>query len=138
MQLSAETLRALFAMMQRAQGTQRRYVSVYHVPDADQEKEAGQRRMWSDPVKVKHWEEHLDTDTHIFFSGVQAFGMVGLRTDSVRGSARGLERTGHPLLDTALNFSNTGHIFRAWHGLSVAKNHSETPCAAASVAGSAL
>ena len=23
--------------------------------------------MWSDPVKVKHWEEHLDTDTHIFF-----------------------------------------------------------------------
>ena len=23
--------------------------------------------MWSDPVKVKHWEEQLDTDKHIFF-----------------------------------------------------------------------
>ena len=38
LQLSAETLMALFAMMQRAQGPQRQYVSVYHVPDADQEK----------------------------------------------------------------------------------------------------
>ena len=53
--------------MQRAQGPQQQYVSVYHVPDAVREKEAGHRRMWSDPVKVKHWEEHLDTDTHIFF-----------------------------------------------------------------------
>ena len=42
-------------------------MSVYHVPDAGREKEAGHRRMWSDPIKVKHWEEHLDTDTHIFF-----------------------------------------------------------------------
>ena len=67
LQLSVETLTALFATMQRAQGPQRQYVSVYHVPDADREKEAGHRRMWSDPVKVKHWEEHLDTDTHIFF-----------------------------------------------------------------------
>ena len=67
LQLSAQTLTALFAMMQRAQGPQRQYVSVYHVPDADREKEAGNRRMWSDPVKVKHWEERLDTDTHIFF-----------------------------------------------------------------------
>ena len=23
--------------------------------------------MWPDPVRVKHWEECLDTDTHIFF-----------------------------------------------------------------------
>ena len=66
-QLGAETLTALFAMMQRAQGPQRQYVSVYHVPDADREKEAGHRRTWSNPVKVKHWEEHGDTHTHIFF-----------------------------------------------------------------------
>ena len=66
-QLSADTLTALFAMMQRVQGPQRQYVSVYNVPDADREKEAGNRRMWSDPVKVKHWAERLDTDTHIFF-----------------------------------------------------------------------
>ena len=96
LELSAETLTALFAMMQRVQGPQRQYVSVYHVPDADREKDAGHRRMWSNPVKVKHWEANLDADTHIFFSGVQVFGLVGLRTDSFRGSVRGLERTGHP------------------------------------------
>ena len=56
-------------MMQRAQRPERQYVSVYHVPDADREKEAGNRRMWSDPVKVKHWEERLDTDMHIFLRG---------------------------------------------------------------------
>ena len=67
LQLNAETLTAFFPMMQRAQGPQRQYVSVYHVPDADREKEASNRRIWSDPVKVKHWEERLDTDTHIFF-----------------------------------------------------------------------
>ena len=67
LQLSAETLAALFAMMQRVQGLQRQYVSVYNVPDADREEEASNRRMWSDPVKVKHWAERLDTDTHIFF-----------------------------------------------------------------------
>ena len=67
LQLSAETLTVLFAMMQHPQGPQRQYVSVYHVPDADREKEAGHRRMWSGPVKVKHWEERLDMDTHIFF-----------------------------------------------------------------------
>ena len=66
-QLSTETLTALFATMQRAQGPQRQYVAVYHVLDADQEKEAGHRRIWGDPVKPKHWEEHLDRDTHIFF-----------------------------------------------------------------------
>ena len=96
LQLSAETLTALFAMMQRAQGPQRQFVSVYNVPDADREKEAGNRRMSSDPVKVKHWEERLDTDTHTFFPGVQIWGLVGLRSDSVRGSARDLEGTGHP------------------------------------------
>ena len=37
--LSAETLTAFFATMQGAQGPQRQYVSVYHVPDDDQEKE---------------------------------------------------------------------------------------------------
>ena len=67
LQLSAETLMTLFAMMQRAQGPQRQFVLVYNVPDADREKVAGNRRMWSDPVRVKHWEECLDTDTHIFF-----------------------------------------------------------------------
>ena len=41
LQLSADTLTALFAMMQRAQGPQKQYVSVYNVPDADGEKEAG-------------------------------------------------------------------------------------------------
>ena len=45
LQLSAETLTALFAMMQRAQGPKRQYVSVYHVPDGDREKEAGNQRM---------------------------------------------------------------------------------------------
>ena len=67
LQLSAETLTALFAMMQRVQGPQRQFVSVYNVVDAEREKEAGNRRMWSDPVKVKYWEERLDTDAHIFF-----------------------------------------------------------------------
>ena len=67
LQLSAETLTASFAMMQRAQGPQEQFVSVCNVPDADREKEAVKRRMWSDPVKVKHCEERLDTDTHIFF-----------------------------------------------------------------------
>ena len=43
------------------------YVSVYNVPDADREQKSGNRQMWSDPVKVKHWEERLDTDRHIFF-----------------------------------------------------------------------
>ena len=66
LQLSAETLTALFAMMQHALGPRRAFVSVYNVPDADEQKEAGNRRMWSDPVKVKHWEERLDADTHIF------------------------------------------------------------------------
>ena len=42
-------------------------ISVYHVPDADRDAQASHRRMWSNPVKVKHWEEHLDMDTHIFF-----------------------------------------------------------------------
>ena len=80
-QLSAEMVTALFAMMHVAQGPQRQYVnvSVYHVPDADQEMEAGHRRMTSASVKVKHWEERLDTDTHIFFSGVQVFGLVRAR-----------------------------------------------------------
>ena len=67
LQLSVETLTALFAMMQRAQGLQWQYVCVYHVPDSDRKKEAGNGRMWSDLVKVKHWEERLDTDTHLFF-----------------------------------------------------------------------
>ena len=54
LQLSAEALTAFFPMMQRAQGPQRQYVSVYHVPDADREREAGNRRIWLDSVKVKH------------------------------------------------------------------------------------
>ena len=62
LQLSAKTLTASSAMMQHAQGPQRQYVSVYHVPHADREKEVGLRQLWSDPMKVKHWEEHLDTD----------------------------------------------------------------------------
>ena len=56
-------------------------MSVYHVPDADWEKEAGRRRMWSDLVKVNHSEEHLDTDTHIFcreskFPDWSAYGAI--------------------------------------------------------------
>ena len=39
-QFSAKTLTALFAMMQRVQGPQKQYVSVYNVPDADRQKEA--------------------------------------------------------------------------------------------------
>ena len=35
LQLSAQTLTALFAMMRRVQGPQRQYVSVYNVPDAE-------------------------------------------------------------------------------------------------------
>ena len=94
LQLSADTLTALFAMMQRAQGPQKQYVSVYNVPDADREKEAGNRRMWSDPVKVKHWTEKLDTDTHIFFrdsksqvwSAYEAIQSVG-RREALKGPA---------------------------------------------------
>ena len=56
LQPSAQTLTALFAMMQRVQGPQRQFVSVYNSPDVDREKEAGNRRMWSDLLKVKHWE----------------------------------------------------------------------------------
>ena len=54
-------------MMQRAQGPQRQFVSLYNVPVADQEKEACNRLMWSDPIMVNHLEEHLDTDRHILF-----------------------------------------------------------------------
>ena len=87
-------LMALFAMMQRVQGPQKQYVSVYNVPDADREKEAGNRRMWSDPVKVKHWAEKLDTDTHIFFreskfqvwSAYGAIQSVG-RREALKGPA---------------------------------------------------
>ena len=80
-QLSAETLTALIAMMQRVQGPQRQSVSLYNVPDADREKEAGNRKMCSDQVKVKHWEERLDTDTHIFvreskFQDWSAYGAI--------------------------------------------------------------
>ena len=98
LQLSAETLTELFAMMQHDQGSQRQYVSVYHMPDVDREKKAGQGGMWLDPVKVKHWGEHLDTDRHFVFSAVQVFGLVGLLSDSFRGSAQDLERAGHPNL----------------------------------------
>ena len=81
-------------MMQRAQGPQRQYVLVYHVPDADRQKEAGNRRMWSDPVKVKHWEDRLATDTHIFFeestfldwSAYKASHSVG-RRETLKGPA---------------------------------------------------
>ena len=81
-------------MMQRAQGPQRQFVSVYNVPDADREKEAGNRRMWSQPVKVKHWEQRLDTDTHIFFreskfgdwSAYGAIQSVG-RRETLKGPA---------------------------------------------------
>ena len=102
LQLSAKTLTALFAMMQRSQGPQRQYVSVYQVPDADLEKEAGKRRMWPDPVKVKHWEEHLDTDTHIFFreskfsewSAYGAIQSVG-RRETLKGPA--ISDLAHPI-----------------------------------------
>ena len=94
LQLSAETLPALFAMMQRAQGPQRQFVSVYNVADADREKESGKQRMWSDPIKVKHWEERLDTDTHILFresnfqdwSAYRAIQSVG-RRETLKGPA---------------------------------------------------
>ena len=94
LQLSADTLTTLFAMMQRAQGPQKQYVSVYNVPYANREKEAGNRRMWSDPVKVKHWAERLDTDTHIFFqeskfqdwSAYGAIQSVG-RREALKGPA---------------------------------------------------
>ena len=64
------------------------------MPDADREKEAGNRRMWLDPVKVKHWEERLDTDTHIFFreskfsdwSAYRAIRSVG-RCKTLKGPA---------------------------------------------------
>ena len=94
LQLSAGTLTALFAMMQCAQGPQKQYVSVYNVLDADRKKEAGNRRMWPDPVKVKRWAEKLDTDTHIFFreskfqdwSAYGAIQSVG-RREALKGRA---------------------------------------------------
>ena len=50
--------------------------------------------MWSDPVKVKHGEERLDTDTHIFFreskfgewSAYGAIQSVG-RRETLKGPA---------------------------------------------------
>ena len=50
--------------------------------------------MWLDPVKVKHWEERLDTDTHIFlresnFGESTAYGgiqFVGWR-ETLKGPA---------------------------------------------------
>ena len=83
--------------------------------------------MWSDHVKVKHREERLDTDTHIFFRESK-FG---------DWSAYGVIQ-GHPSFDAAHNFCNAGRIFCTWYGLSVAKHRSEIPCVSASVAGSAL
>ena len=81
-------------MMQRVQGPQKQYVSVYNVPDADREKEAADRRMWSDLVKVKHWAKRLDTDTHIFFreskfqewSAYEAIQPMG-RREALKGPA---------------------------------------------------
>ena len=129
LQLTAETLTALFALMQRAQGPQRQYVSVYHVPDADREKDAGNRRMLSDPVKVKHWEERLDTDTHIFFgeskfSDWSAYGAIQSvgRRETLKGPAI-------PDLTEPTIFVTEDTFFCAWHGLSVARHRSEiTPC----------
>ena len=50
--------------------------------------------MWSDPVKVKHWEECLDTDTHIFFraskfSDWSAYGAIQSvgRRETLKASA---------------------------------------------------
>ena len=81
LQLSAETLTALFVLLQRAQGPQGQYLSVYDVPDADWEKEAGNRRRWSDPVKVNRREQRLNTDTHVVFwdskfSNWSAYGAI--------------------------------------------------------------
>ena len=134
LQLSAETLTALFAMMQRVQGPQKQYVSVYNVPDADREKEAGNRRMWSDPVKVKHWAERLDTDTHIFFreSKFQDWSAYGA-IQSV-GRREALKGPSIPDLTQPTSFVTQDEFF----GLPVARHHSEIPCVSASVAGSAL
>ena len=64
-------------MMQRVQGPQRQFVSVYNVPDVDREKEAGNRRMWSNAVQVKHWEERVDTDTRDSkFQDWSAYGAI--------------------------------------------------------------
>ena len=94
LQLSVETIMALFPMMECAQGPQQQHVSVYQVPDADREKEASNRRIWSDPVKVKNWEERPDTDTHIFvreskfshWSAYKAIQSVG-RRETLKGPA---------------------------------------------------
>ena len=50
--------------------------------------------MWLDPVKVQHWAEKLDTDTHIFFreskfqdwSAYEAIQSVG-RREALKGPA---------------------------------------------------
>ena len=86
--------RHLSSELHRAQGPQRQYVSVYLVPDADREKEAGSRRMWSNPGKVKHWEERVNTDTNIFlreskfleWSAYGAIQSVG-RRETLKGPA---------------------------------------------------
>ena len=73
LQLSVDTLTALFAMMQRVQGPQKQYVSVYNVPDADREKEAGNRRI---DVVRPHQGETLGRAPryrHAFFSGSPNF-----------------------------------------------------------------
>ena len=93
LQLSVDTLTALFAMMQRVQGLQKQCVSVYNEPHADRENETGNRRMWSDPVKVKHWAERLDTDTHVFFreSKFQDWSAYGaIRSVGRREALKGL------------------------------------------------
>ena len=93
---SAETLTALFAMMQRVQGPQRQYVLVYNVADADQKRGP---RPPTDVVKPPQAETLRIAPryghTH-FLSGVQISGFIGLRGGSVRWSARDLERTSHP------------------------------------------
>ena len=137
LQLSAQTLTALFAMMQRAQGPRRQYVSVYNVPDADREKEAGKREIWSDPVKVKQWEERLNADTHISFPGVQFCGLFGLLSYSACGSARDVEKT-IPDSPQPTIFVTQDTFFCAWYGLSAARHRSDMPRVSASVAGSAL
>ena len=139
-QLSGENLTALFAMMQRVQGPQWQYVSVYNVLDAGPEKEAGNQRTWSDPVKVKHWAQRLDTDTHIVFpesefqewSAYGAIQSVG-RREILKGSAIPVNDLTQPTISEPQE-----EFFCAWHGLPVARHRKEIPCVSAAVAGSAL
>ena len=94
--------------------------------------------MWSDPVKVKHWAEELDTDTHIFFTESKFQDLTAYGAIQSVGQREALKGPAIPDLTQPTISVTQDDFFRAWHGLPVARHRSEIPCVSASVARSAL